>query len=413
MDPREPLSSQGGSAQRWTTLLVLYGITSVVETFGVSQIFAFMPLYLRRLGTRPEDVAHWVGLLASLTFVLGLPLVPLWGVWADKHSRKAVIIRSALVESLVLGLVAASRAPWQFAITMLLIGFQLGNTGVMLAGLRDVTPPGRLGTAMAVMSASGPLGLALGPLVGGWLLQGVGLSMRAMFGLDAVLSFGTAVMLGIGAREIRPAVVPRGRTRDLAFGAVRGVLTDAAVRRLFLIYGTVFMARQLVNPFLPILVERVHGSAGVEGAIGLVVGTAALVGAAASPAAGPIGDRVGFRPVLVVTLVVGAAAVMLMPVAPGTGVLAGLAAVYAAVFAVTAAMVFALLSIEVAPERRSATLNLVYVPLYVSGIVGPAIGAGLVTLGLAAPFLAAGGVLASGAGGVLAGARRRAEHPAS
>jgi MFS family permease len=413
MDPTEVPPPSLRSAQPWTTVLALYAITSVVETFGVSQIFAFMPLYLRELGTRPEDVAHWVGLLASLTFVLGLPLVPLWGVWADKYSRKAVIIRSALVQALVLALVASSRAPWQFAVTMLLIGFQLGNTGVMLAGLRDVTPPNRLGTAMAVMSASGPVGLALGPLVGGLLLQSLHVSMRAMFAVDALLSFGTAIMLWVGAREIRPTAIPRGRTRDLAFGAVRGVLTDRTVRRLFVIYGTVFMARQLVNPFLPILVERVHGPVGVEGAIGLVVGTAALVGAAASPAAGPVGDRVGFRPVLVATLVVGTAAVILMPVAPGTGILAALAAAYAAVFAVTAAMVFALLSVEVAPERRSATLNLVYVPLYVSGIVGPAIGAGLVTLGLGVPFVAAGGVLAAGAGGVLAAPRRAAEHRAS
>ncbi|HEX9123388.1 MAG TPA: MFS transporter [Actinomycetota bacterium] len=405
--------SSARPVQSWTVVLILYGITSVVETLGVSQIFAFMPLYLRQLGTRPGDVAHWVGLLASLTFVLGLPLVPLWGVWADRYSRKAVIIRSAFVEALVLALVASSRAPWQFAVTMLLIGFQLGNTGVMLAGLRDVTPANRLGTAMAVMSASGPIGLAVGPLVGGVLLQGFHLPMRTMFAMDALLSLGTAVMLWVGAREIRPSIVPEGRIRDLAFGAVRGVFADRVVRRLFAIYGTVFMARQLVNPFLPILVEKVNGPVGVEGAIGLVVGTAALVGAAASPVAGPIGDRVGFRQVLVVTLMVGTAAVAIMPIAPTTPALAGLAAVYAAVFAVTAAMVFALLSVEVPPERRSATLNLVYVPLYISGIVGPAIGAGLVTLGLGAPFVAAGAVLAVGAAALGPTLRRPAEHRAS
>ena len=30
--------------------------------------------------------------------VTGLPLIPFGGVWADKYSRKAIIIRSALVE---------------------------------------------------------------------------------------------------------------------------------------------------------------------------------------------------------------------------------------------------------------------------------------------------------------------------
>ena len=45
---------------------------------------------------------------AALIFVVGMPLVPLWGVWADKYSRKAVVVRSALVEAVVF---AASPSP--------------------------------------------------------------------------------------------------------------------------------------------------------------------------------------------------------------------------------------------------------------------------------------------------------------
>ena len=51
-------------------------------------------------------------------------------------------------------------------------------------------------------------------------------------------------------------------------------------------------------------------------------------------------------------------------------------------------MVFGLLATEVPPERRSATLNLVYLPLYAAGIVGPAIGGVVVTvIGVSAPFV--------------------------
>ena len=46
-----------------------------------------------------------------------------------------------------------------------------------------------------------------------------------------------------------------------------------------------------------------------------------------------------------------------------------------AAVATVGAMVFSLLATEVPPERRSATLNLVYLPLYVAGIIGPAMGA--------------------------------------
>src|SRR5438874_5202695 len=148
-------------AQDWRLLLAVFWITSLVEGLGVSQIFAFVPAYLRDMGVAEPDRLHFVGLFSSLLFVVGMPLVPLWGVWADKYSRKAVIIRSAFVEAIVFGAVALSREPWQLAVSVLLTGFQLGNTGVMLAALRDAAPPRRLGTVIALFGASGPIGFAV------------------------------------------------------------------------------------------------------------------------------------------------------------------------------------------------------------------------------------------------------------
>ena len=50
-------------------------------------------------------------------------------------------------------------------------------------------------------------------------------------------------------------------------------------------------------------------------------------------------------------------------------------------------MIFSLLATEVPPEQRSATLNLVYVPLYAAGVVGPATGAAVVSVaGVDGPF---------------------------
>jgi MFS family permease len=69
-------------------------------------------------------------------------------------------------------------------------------------------------------------------------------------------------------------------------------------------------------------------------------------------------------------------------------------------------MVFGMLATDVAPDRRSATLNLVYLPLYAAGIAGPALGAVVVGVGgVPAPFLLGGAVFIVGA--VVIGARRR------
>lgn len=398
-DTRDADSAPHRPLQDWRVLLLVFWLTSMVEGLGVSQIFALVPSYLREMGVPEDDRLAFVGLFSSLIFVVGMPLVPLWGVWADKYSRKAVIVRSALVEAVVFAGVALSREPWQLALSMLLIGFQLGNTGVMLAGIRDATPGRRMGTTIALFGASGPVGFAVGPALGGVLVDGLGWSLPAVFWLSAGLSIGTALLVAFGSKEIRPEVVPVGRTIDLAFGAVRGVLADATVRRIFIIFGVSFLAIQMSRPYVPLLVEGLVGTGpGLVSAIALVAGTAALVGGLISPLGGVIGDRIGFRAVLIAALIGGGVALLAMPLAPGVGTLALVAVLLGATTAIVSAMVFALLATQVPSERRSATLNLVYLPLYAAGILGPTLGAGVAAaVGLPGPFVLGAAVFFIGA----------------
>jgi DHA1 family multidrug resistance protein-like MFS transporter len=389
---------------RWPTLVTVFWITSMVEGLGISQVFALLPSQLSTMGVPDSDRLSFIGLFSALLFVLGMPLVPLWGVWADKYSRKAVIVRSALVEAVVFTGMALAREPWHVALSLLLIGFQLGNTGVMLAGIRDATPRPRLGTVIAVFGVSGPVGFAVGPVLAGILIDSLGWSVGGVFALSALLSLATAALVTFGSREVRPEVVPEGRVLALAFGAIRGVLGDPAVRGIFVIFGTAFLANQMARPFVPVVVEGVVGRGpGLASAIGLVAGTAALAGALLSPVAGAIGDRIGFRRVLVAALVGGGVAVGLMPIAAAGGGIPALAAVavaFAASTAIVSAMVFGLLATEVPAERRSATLNLVYLPLYAAGIVGPALGGIVVRGGLQAPFFLGAAIFVAGAVGV-------------
>ncbi len=395
--------SSARSPQDWRVVVAIFWVTSMVEGLGVSTIFAQLPTYLLQMGVEKTDRLAFVGLFNALIFVVGAPLVPLWGAWADKYSRKVVIVRSAIVEAVVFTAVALSREPWQLALSMLLIGFQLGNTGVMLAGIRDVTPRRRLGTTIAIFGASGPIGFAAGPVLAGILIDGFGFSLPAVFAVSAILSVGTAALVALGSREIRPEVVPTGRVVTLALSALRGVLTDPAVRRIFLIFGVSYLATQMTRPYIPVLVEGLTGTGpGLASAIGLVAGTAALVGALASPLGGVLGDRIGFRPVLVASLGAGGIVLALMPVVPSVAAMALAALVLGVAAATVTAMVFGLLATEVPAERRSATLNLVYLPLYASGILGPVIGAGVAAVdGVRGPFFLGGVVFLAGALAIL------------
>jgi MFS family permease len=383
------------SAPDWRPLLAVYWITSFVEGLGVSQIFAFLPNRLTEVGLPLVEVPHFVGVLGALFFLTGLPFIPLWGVWADKYSRKAVIIRSALVEAVVFGVIAASTVPWQLVLGMLLVGFQLGNSGVMIAAIRDVTPRGRLGLALGIFAASSTLGFGAGPMIGSFIIDQLRFSSAAVFAFSTAVSLGVALLLAVASREVRPEVVPTGSTLRLAFGAVRGVMSDSTVRWLFVVYGVVFIGRQMSAQYMSVLVHTVeHTSFTVAGSVGLVLGLATLVGAAVSPIGGWIADRLGFRTVLVGSIAGVAVALAILPLGSTVAWLAMAYGLAMAFQAIVGAMVSGLVATETPPDRRSATLNLIYLPLYIGGIAGPAIGAVAVTAGVAMVFFVAAAFVA-------------------
>jgi DHA1 family multidrug resistance protein-like MFS transporter len=398
--------------QDWRFLLGLYWIASFVEGYGIAQVYAFLPNRLQEVGLSAPDIDRFVGLLGSLFFLSGLPLIPFWGVWADKYSRKAIIIRSALVEVVVFGVVALAAEPSQLVLAMLLVAFQLGNSGVMMAAIRDATPHHRLGLAMGVFASSSPLGFGAGPTVGAVMIDQLHMSSADVFAVASILSVGVALLLAIGSAEVRPEVVPTGSTVRLALGAVRGVLSDGTVRWLFTIYTLVFLGRQMSTQYLALLVHEVeHTPLSVTFSVGLVLGVATVVGAALSPIGGWVADRVGFRAVMVVAMGGMAVSFAALPLSPDVGAMAIAYSMAVAFQAVIGAMVSGIVAMEVPSERRSATLNLIYLPLYLGGIAGPALGASVVSEGLRAVFFLAALVLAGGLVLAVAFARRGVRVP--
>ena len=374
-------------ASGWIALLVLFGITSMIEAGTVSHVFRFLPLYLATVQVPPADVPAWTGFLNAAFFLFGLPLVPFWGVWAERYGRVLIIARSAFVEMVVFALLWLSQNRWEAAFALVLVGFQLGNTGVMLTALRSVTPGPRVGLAISLFGVTPSLGFALGPAAGGWLVDHSILNLHTLFAADAALSLASGLMLLAFAREARRPPAPRGSATRRAMDAVRLAFTGRLTRIVFAVFGLAYFAPQIANPFLPLLVVRLHGgTAGVAGQIGIVFGASALVGALLSPLAGAAGDRWGFRQLLVGACVLAAASLVTLALAPNLVWLTVGAVALGAASATSISMVFALLATTVPEDRRGTTLNLVLVPLYFSSLAGGLAGALLVREGLNTVF---------------------------
>jgi len=370
-------------ASGWIALLVLFGIASTIEAFSVSHVFRFLPLYLGTVHVPPSEVPAWTGYLNAAFFLFGLPLVPFWGVWAERYGRIPIIARSAFVEMVVFAVLWIAQNRWEAAFGLLLVGFQLGNTGVMLTALRAVTPQGRVGFAISLFGVTPSLGFALGPAAGGWLVDHGVLNFHTLFAFDAMISLAAGVILLAFAREGPRPPAPAGSATRLALAAVRQALTGRVTLIVFGVFGLAYFAQQIANPFLPLLVLRLVGStAGAAGQIGVVFGASALLGALLSPLAGAAGDRYGFRPLLAGACVLAAVSLAELALAPNLVWLTVGAVALGAASATAISMVFAVLATAVPEERRATTLNLVLLPIYFSSIAGAIVGALLVRNGL-------------------------------
>ena len=331
---------------------------------------------MRDLRVAEPDVAITVGYLSAAALFFGLPLVPFWGVWADKYSRKAIVVRSAVVEAILFLAMALVSQAWQLFLLVPLVGLVLGNTGVMLAELTDRAPRDRLGFAISLVAAAGPLGFAIGPAVGGFLVDRYG--VQALFLVDTVLTAGVVVLLLLGYHE-RPDRPRTGeRVLRLVGRSLLAIVRSPLARAIFTAYFFVLLGQRFLLPYLALYVEELQGSAGLATVVGLVAGAYGLASAAGSPLAGGLGDRHGYRRVF--GLGVGLAVVCLAAAAIAPGILL-FALVYAGFgvgFAAASGMLFTMLASGLPVEIRSSVLNLSLAPLYISGVIGSLASAALI-----------------------------------
>jgi len=70
-------------ANDWRVLLVFFILAGIVESQAFGHLGAFTPIFLGDLRVPEAQIPTWTGILSALGFVIGLPLLPFWGV-ADR-----------------------------------------------------------------------------------------------------------------------------------------------------------------------------------------------------------------------------------------------------------------------------------------------------------------------------------------
>ena len=367
----------------WRRIVAVYIAVQFAEIFGVSMIYSYLPLALEGTGVPIGDIASLTGIAIAGLFVIGAPQVPIWLAIAELRSRRLVIVRSGLIALAALVAFAVADQAWQLVAATVALGFWLGNTGVMLATIREVAPASERARVISLFSAAAPMGFAAGPLLAAWLIGGLGLTLAAPIAVAALLNGVLIVANTIAIPDVRPTVQQRGSVLQVAKRGIVEVLTDPIARAGYLVLMLAIAGERMLRPALPLRIAEVSigpdvagmaeplATPGVAGAVGLLIGLTALVGAVAAPAIAFYAfRRVGIARSAGAAFAAGAVAAAALAVAPTLPLLAAAVTVIAAVSALLQAAVFTWLAERVAPARRSAALSLSLFPLYAGNVAG-------------------------------------------
>jgi len=270
-----------------------------------------LPAMAADLGVGAGAAGQTVTTFAVGAIVAAVPLTRATSRW-PRRTLLLVTIAGFVVANTVTAVSSA------FALTLVArfaAGLVAGLTWALLPGyVRRLVPADRVGRAMTLAMAGGPLALTLGVPAGAVL--GDALGWRWTFGVLSVL--GLALLVGVRLGVPDAPGTPRG-----AQPAVRAVLARPGVRPVLLAVGLTVLANTTLYTYVAVYLAH----AGLDDRLSTLLLTLGAASAAALAVVGALIDR-HLRALTVASVLVFAAAMLVLAVAPGlpVAVVAALAA---------------------------------------------------------------------------------------
>ncbi|WP_010630497.1 multidrug efflux MFS transporter [Sporolactobacillus vineae] len=284
----------------WKKNLYVCWFGAFATAAGMSQIIPFLPLFIEQLGVHnTSDIERWSGLVFGATFLVSALVSPLWGALADKYGRKPMLLRASLGMCLVVFCMGFSQNVYQLFFLRMVQGVVSGYIPASIILVAMQTPKSHSGWALSMLSTGGISGSLIGPLLGGFLSDLVG--MRFVF-ISTSLSLGAAFLASL--LFIREKFVVQDK-KKISFRQVWMMTPHMGM--FIAMFVTTFMvqlANMSIQPIITVYVKLLAPQATQLALIsGVVVASAGLASVIAAPFLGRLTDRIGPRRVLLAALI--------------------------------------------------------------------------------------------------------------
>jgi len=286
------------------SLLFSVYLPTICFSIGQGAVIPAIPLFARELGASVAAAAFIVALKGIGQLIGDMPAGITVSKWGDKG---AMVAGTALIGTVAIG---ASLSPTPVVLGLLVLVMGIGWAFWQLARLAYVSETAPLehrGRALSMTGGMNRIGNFIGPAIGGFLGEYVGL--EAAFILQAVMGLAAAAMMFIVVRESRG-------TESLSMHGLRGRVVDTVVdnREIFLRAGppviSLGILRQARQVFLPLWGEQIGLGAGQ---IGLITSASFFIDATIFYPVGIVMDTWGRKWVAVPCLLIMAVGLAILP----------------------------------------------------------------------------------------------------
>ena len=98
----------------WVVTLTILVASAFLMDMSFTMITPFLPVYLSsELGAKASEVDMWSGAVFAVTFFVSGLLGPVWGVLADRKSRKLMALRASIGLTISYALCGIVQTPMQ------------------------------------------------------------------------------------------------------------------------------------------------------------------------------------------------------------------------------------------------------------------------------------------------------------
>lgn len=277
----------------WVVTLTILVASAFLMYMSFTMITPFLPVYLSsELGAKASEVDMWSGAVFAVTFFVSGLLGPVWGVLADRKSRKLMALRASIGLTISYALCGIVQTPMQLFAARFFQGLCAGLYPALLALLAASIPARKTGLSMGLMQGGMTVGAVVGPFVGGVLADYFG--MRESFFVASVALGLISLLIGFCIKE-KPRTIKVTSRNWFDWSVIRQPAIFKMLMACAVIHASLFSAQ----PILPLYIAQLQGSMdNIMMLSGTIFSVCAISIMIASPILGAAGQKFGFLKVL-------------------------------------------------------------------------------------------------------------------